>query len=240
MENASGLDVENYEYLVVEFNESTRRKHRVSSDAKNQRQVESRVLWFDRPINGKQVAGFNFINHDLDGLSEARSNSGSTSAWTTERIYIEDGVLQKEHNMERKERSDLDKDSLSKVRSQDHDTADCMDEYFHEGEPCYCRVDIIECDSWDWTCLVASVSAIAGAVKECAPCALDPTKICVAFCLLAGGGLAASAIDCSGKNSYYLRDECTIKKTWIPPSRFSREPSVDFPEDCQRTSRTKG
>lgn len=231
--NADELNVSEYRFAVIEFTDRSSHSRRHSA-AQNEGS-EKHILWFDREVAGTKIVGYNFVQHSIDNEAFASgTGSGSPSAWTTELVYLENGELKRDTNIEA---SNAPKQTEESVIAQGHGGVTCGD--LPDDSNCYCKVDIIECDEWDWSCLVSSVAGLVGSVKECGPCVFDPSKICVAFCLLAGGGLAASAVDCSSQDSFYLRDECRIEKAWIPPEQFSREPSVDYPLDCQEVKSYK-
>ena len=92
-----------------------------------------------------------------------------------------------------------------------------------------CTVEIVSCDSWDWTCIVSIAASIVGSASGCSACLMDPTKISCGLCLVAVVGGSAGTAGCA-EDGDALQDECEIEYSWYPKDELPA--SFDYPYDC--------
>lgn len=184
----------------------------------NEQEKQINLLWMSRNITGTQlprVLGHVADEGYVNSLQQATTGNSSDLDWELSIYTVNNGVVQ----VEQKTMQEDTTVSTSAVKGPGGGGGE-------EG----CVVEIVECDSWDWTCIASIASALAGTVASCVACLPDPTKISCGLCLLGLFGGAAGTYDCAQNGKDPLRDECNRTTKWIAKSDLPSH--FNYPSQC--------
>lgn len=193
-------DIDEYRFITVPFNEGSRRRRLFSSDiegSNNETKEERYITWFDRRVNElPRVIGHNFNRSDDSGSEiSAQGNGYENDGWEMTVTTIQGGNV-----------TESDKNRVAK--------SDAVKAQAHEDKNYeWCYLKLVECDSYDWTCIISLASAYAGTVVACGDC-LAGTKLGCGLCLLGVGGSGAGTYDCAQTGPVY-KDNCSVEKKWV-------------------------
>lgn len=198
-----------YKYAVVPFEKTNRQRRHVEdsggTDTSNSRSAH--ILWFDTEFD-ELPSTLGHIAEEVEKEAGAAAQSSDIQSHDVTTIKTVDGEVTTSSDDVSVEASSL--------------TAQSSDG---------CEVEIVECDSWDWTCIVQIAAAEYTAVKVCGVCVLDPTKLSCGGCLAAIGLSLVTIHDCTNEHGKVVKDECYETTEHLSASEMEAN-GFNYPEDC--------
>lgn len=158
------------------------------------------ALWMDRDVDGSlpRVLGHRATLNTQDESAPSAESLSSTPVWkiTVSTVNGSDLIVDSEHH-------------TMQVGS-DMSTNDNVP---GPGSGNGCMVEIVTCDSWDWTCILGWAAGATGAILGASACLMDPTKVTCGLFLFYLGGAGAAYYDCDDGTFY--QDKCSTTSEWV-------------------------